>query len=426
MCCLALIMHQKGVFVSGSDIRKNDSTRMLAKCRIPVFIGHSPANLPANRKGLVVVRSSAIKDDNPEYMAALKAGARCLLRGEFLAELANTYNTTVSVAGAHGKTSVTALISHILKEAGMNPGYMIGGKVSTWKEPAAAGDGGIFVTESDESDGTQVHLRSGIAVVVNVDDDHSWTLGGEDVLYSNFAKFAGHAKRLLYGGGSLADKLFSSHPDSRRLDTEKLSKEFRDMADWGPFQRLNAAIAVEAAAELGLPRKKAMDFARSFPGVERRMSVRMRRKTFMLVEDYAHHPAELAASLAAMRERFPGYRLKVLFQPHRYARLEKYFSRLACELRRADEATIVPVFAAWTEKGTMNSRSLAEAVGPTAKYSDASWPELAKDLAGSANHMDLIAVIGAGDIEDIFLHLKTELGERLRSLPKTAKPQSNA
>lgn len=411
MVGLALIMHEKGFKVSGSDLKKSSNTGALKEKDIPVFIGHSPGNLP-EEKNTFIVRSSAVSESNPEFAAAISRGLPHLRRGEFLAEIAKSYELVISVAGCHGKTSVTGLIIHILGNCGKNPGFMVGGKVTGWEYSGGAGDGKIFVTESDESDGTQIHLRSSIAVVNNVEDDHSWNVGGEQVLYGNFAKFAENSQKLIYGPSPLADRIFAFHKNKTALDLKSLSAKFADMKDWGGFQKVNAAIAVEAAAEAGIDRKKAEEHARTFPGIERRMSVRYQKDDFYLIEDYAHHPTEVAASISAFRERFPGHFLRVVFQPHRYARLEKYIGQLACELRRADEVLVVPVFAAWSEKGKVSSEDLALRIGGNAKTADSAWENLASNISSSVKNNEILAIIGAGDIDELLPLIISDLKRR--------------
>ncbi|HCE43733.1 MAG TPA: hypothetical protein DET40_09300 [Lentisphaeria bacterium] len=400
MVGLALIMHEKGFRVSGSDLKASLNTGVLQEKGIRVSIGHSPSNLPED-KNTFIVRSSAISESNPEFAAAIPRGLPHLRRGEFLAEIAKSYELVISVAGCHGKTSVTGLIAHILRKCGEKPGFMVGGKVTGWKYSGGAGDGRIFVTESDESDGTQIHLSSNIAVVNNVEDDHSWSVGGEQILYDNFAKFAENSKKLIYAPSPLADKIFAFHKNKNSLDLKGLSAKFADMKEWGGFQKINAAVAVEAVAEAGIDRQEAGKHARTFPGIERRMSERYQKDDFHLIEDYAHHPTEVAASIAALRERFPGHFLRVVFQPHRYARLEKYIDQLACELRKADEVIVVPVFAAWSEKGKVSSEDLVRKIGKTAKSADSDWKPLAKSLLETKREKEILAIIGAGDIDEI-------------------------
>ena len=410
MCCLALIMKELGASVSGSDLKESDNTELLLKSGIPVTIGHSVKNLPSADSDAVIVRSAAVRADNPEFYASNLAGFKSFTRGEFLAVLASGYMRVVSIGGSHGKTSVTAMLVHVLKDAGLRPGFMIGGKVCGWASPAAAGDGDIFVTEADESDGSLTLLRSNIAVVTNIDDDHAWSVGGEDKLYANFAEFGRNSEKVLYLGSKNADSVLSSNPCGIRLDKEREAAKVVHPG-WGFFQRSNASLAASAAVQLGMGGDKVLESVVSFPGVERRMSVRYSSVDFVLVEDYAHHPVELSASIGALREKFPDWRLRVVFQPHRQARLEKYIGQFACELRKADEVTVVPVFAAWSEMGPLSSRDLAIKTGKTAKFSDCGWEKLAEKLALESSKREVLAIIGAGDINELIPHLKSALGK---------------
>ena len=417
MVGLALIMHEKGYSVTGSDMAVNSNTRLLAKNGITIAEGHRPDNIPKLSKGqLLVIRSSAVNDQNPELRAAVNSGHQCILRGGMLAKVASTYAKTVAVAGSHGKTSVTALLVHILKSSELNPGYMIGGKVSSWEAPAAAGDGTLFITESDESDGTQVHLKSNILLITNIEDDHSWTLGGKDVLMANFAKIAANAQKVIFNHSESTNSLLGFHSNKKAvfLQPENLA----DKQDWGSFQKENANLAAVGAIELGIDPETAFCEVRRFPGVERRMSIRYQQNNLILIEDYAHHPTEVRAAIAGIRELFPDYRLLVIFQPHRYARLERYINEFALELKQADRVKIVPVFSAWTETGPVNSANLAELIGEKAEFLDGNWSETARRSVEEIVCPAILAVFGAGDIEDLIPELIREI--------KKSKRQSEA
>ncbi|MBN1865224.1 MAG: hypothetical protein JW808_10020 [Victivallales bacterium] len=394
---LAVIMAQRGHAVTGSDLEPAKTSAMLERNGTIAIKGHSPGNIP-EVSPLLVVRSSAVREDNCELRKALESGHECISRGEMLARLAAEYEAVAAVAGSHGKTSVTAMLAHILKSCGMSPGYMIGGGVSGWEASADAGDGCVFVTESDESDGTQVLLRCDILLLTNIDDDHAWNFGGEEALLANFAKLASRSRRILYTSNTLLDDFLKSHPDTKAVARDaSLSSGNR----WGDFQRDNASLAVECAVELGIPREQALCEVRKFPGVERRMSLRYRSYNIVIVEDYAHHPTELRAALSALRSAYAGRWLRVVFQPHRYARMEKYLKQFACELRKADEAVVVPVFSAWSQPGAITSETLAEETGANTRYSAKPWGEMARELLATTHPNELLAVVGAGDIEEL-------------------------
>ncbi len=414
---LMKIFHELGYKVSGSDLQASQATDALKSLGLDVRIGHSTANLPPeSADGVLVVHSSAAVAGNPELDEAKRRSWPCLRRGEALALLAGGFKKVVAVSGSHGKTSVTAMIAHMLKECGLNPGYMVGGKVCGWDFNGAAGSGEIFVTEVDESDGTHALMKTDCAVVTNVEDDHAWSVGGVEALMGNFKRFAFQGKRLLYVGSATCDKLFAGHPDSLRLDWVDISSstymkgaDAEAIARWGAYQRVNGAQAVEAAVWLGAKRAEAEKAISSYPGVDRRMSLRYDDGAIKVVEDYAHHPTELAASLSALLETNPGRRLVVVFQPHRYARLEMYIDLFAKELKRASQVMVTPVFAAWTSGGKLDSKELARRIGPSAKAIEGSWDQMASEALASLRPGDLVAVIGAGDLKEILPPLEKGL-----------------
>jgi UDP-N-acetylmuramate--alanine ligase len=407
MVGLVQIMHELGYSVSGSDMAESANTRLLISLGIPVAIGHSADNIPKGGGLLLVVRSSAVADDNPEYIEAASVAEKCLRRGEMLANVAELYDRCVAISGTHGKTSVTALLVHILKSAGLNPGYMIGGKVTGWISAASAGDGSLFITESDESDGTQVHLKSDILAVTNIEGDHSWSVGGEALLLENFAKIADNAEHVIFNVSESTEELLCNHPSTTPIKPDL--SIYSDKTDWGEFQKENANIAVECAVRLGVSRSIAECEVRRFPGVARRMMLHYRKKKFILIEDYAHHPTEVRVAVASLRERFPDHRLRVVFQPHRYARLAKYLEEFTEELKKADEILIAPVFAAWQESGEVNSLDLAEKIGDKASLLSGEWKDDAEKIVESVSYPEVLAVFGAGDIEKIIPELILQL-----------------
>ena len=399
MVGLTQITHELGFSVSGSDMAKSRNTDLLKSLGIPVYIGHSPENIPDHSK-LLIVRSSAVTEKNIEFASALERGADTLRRGEMLAKIAELYDYTVAVTGTHGKTSVTALIVHILKSAGINPGFMIGGRVNNWDSSASAGDGKIFITESDESDGTQIHLKSNLLVITNIEEDHTWSVGGSDRLMQNFAKIAENSEQIVCN--RMDDIAKFANPKTMSVSVAKFADDqFCEVRKWGYFQKENANIAAHASIKLGVPRETAFCEVCKFPGVERRMTEHLATSKIILIEDYAHHPTEIKAAISTLRQRFPSYRLKIIFQPHRYARLAAFINEFACELCKADSVIVVPVFAAWTETGPVNSENLKEKIGKKAVSIDASWPEIAKYAVVDIQTPEVIAVLGAGDVNQV-------------------------
>ena len=370
--------------------------------------GHKAENLPAVPDGryLLVVYSSAVKPDNPELVRARQMGAECILRGEALGLAAKLFPCVIAVSGSHGKTSVTAMIVHILKTAGLHPGYLIGGKLQHSDDTGSAGDGSVFVCEADESDGTHTAIHSSLAVVTNVEDDHVWNFASPECLKNNFRQFAFQGKQLL--APNL--ELFRDHPAHTVYDSgDPLAADER-FSRFAQYSRIDMEIAVEAVTLLGLVnREKALEAGASFPGVGRRMEAHGSGCSFDLYEDYAHHPTELAASIRSFRALFPGRPLKIIFQPHRYARLERYFDEFVHELKKADGVFVTPVFAAWTDTGKVNSQTLAEAIGNSAVLLSGSWEEMADLVRAGVSCGDLVAVIGAGDVREIIAPLQKRL-----------------
>ena len=388
MAPLAELSLARGYHVTGSDSTDNSKCRHLAELGAVISIGHCAASLPDDAD--LLVYSSAVPEDNCERLKARSLGIREVRRGGFLAEFAASYRRCVSVTGTHGKSSITAALVSILRQCGKNPGFMIGAEVAGLPS-CSAGDGDIFVTEADESDGTHTLLKNFLAVVPNVEDDHEWSLGGPLVLDDNFRTVAANSSHLLYYASPKCDGLFAQHPNAQRL--AEIPASFAGLSG---FQAANANIAATAAAILGCNADTATSAAANYPAVARRMNLVINEENFAVIEDYAHHPTEVAAAIRWMRTNFPDYHLRVLFQPHRFARLEKYFDEFAAVLKTADSVFIAPVFAAWCESGPVDSNKLASAVNGTAV--SGSFENWVSEVTSSLPPKSLIAVLGAGDI----------------------------
>lgn len=404
---LAQIMLQLGYSVSGSDLCLNAKTEALKKNGALIFHGHSAENLPSGTR--LVVYSSAVTADNPELLRAKELNIPCLRRGEFLAKLSSLYPRSVAVSGSHGKTTVTAMLVWIMRQCKIPCTYLIGGKVNDFPEASSA-DSEIFITEVDESDGTNALFSPFIGLVCNLEDDHSWSVGGTDVLLENFSRFARQSQNLIYLRDENSARLFKDHPRACALEPIELTAEFRNVKFNG-FMKINAALACRAACKLGIDIDAVIQAVNSFPGVARRMTVHFDSPKTTLIEDYAHHPTEVARSLEFLRETYPQHHLRVVFQPHRYARLAKYLDAFAQELAVADSVFIVPVFAAWTEHGEINSQTLAERTGGKAVNLDVDWQKMPPLILHDRPEKLLLAVLGAGDIEELIPELKSYLSQ---------------
>jgi UDP-N-acetylmuramate--alanine ligase len=392
MAPLARIALARGCRVAGSDKELNAKTDELLRMGAVIHAGHDAAHIPEDCD--LLVYSSAIPEDNPERVAARLRHIPEMRRGAFLAEIAKDYPVSIAVSGSHGKTSTTAMLVWILQKTGRKPGYLVGGSVDHLHS-GEAGDGSIFVTEADESDGTHVLLHPTIGIIPNIEDDHAWSVGGREQLFENFRTFAGNCGRVIVPQDT-AESFFH---------TTGLDLDVPGPAGFCGFMKTDALLAAAGAEALGISREEAFAALADFPGVQRRMTIRLQTDDLTIIEDYAHHPTEVAAAITFLRERYPGKHLHLLFQPHRYARLAQYFDRFAEELQKADSVTVAPVFAAWTESGELGSAELAQAIGPRATAPSGSWEEIARQVQAELPKSAVLAVLGAGDVEKVFQYL---------------------
>ena len=425
---LLKIFADLGFAVSGSDMAESGDLAALRKAGFTVFCGHRKENLPAAAgKDLLVVYSSAVKEDNPELVEAKKRSAACILRGEALGLVARLFPCVIAVSGTHGKTSTSSMIVHILEKAGRDPDYLIGGNLPgrTW---SGRGEGKkIFVCEADESDGTHTAVHASCAVVSNIEDDHVWNFAHEGDLLDNFRSFAFSAPLLVYNAGEKTDLLYlGRHPSSCRITKEdREAPEVKTLLKAFPFyQKENAFLAAKSVEKcLGIPLADCLQYLQDFPGVERRLSVHHQGLDYTLVEDYAHHPSEVAASLKSLREMYPTEPLFLVFQPHRYARLERYFSQFVSVLGEKEyspeKVFVAPVFAAWTDTGKVGSPQLAAALGKRGELLAGSWENMARKVLSflpedRKGKRIVLAVLGAGDVRKILPILGKELRSRDR------------
>ena len=405
MTGLALICRDLGVTVRGSDKVASKNVDLLRGRGAEVAVGHDAAHVQSPD---LVVYSSAVDSDNPEYAAAVARGLPLLLRGEFLAVLAPYWPTVVSIAGSHGKTTVTAMLAHILLQAGHEPGYLIGGAVPSLPAAAAAGAGALLVTEVDESDGTQAAMRSSHAIVINAEDDHCWSVGGEAALRQCFQTFAGNAAELLCYATAETHELFDDHPNVTFIDVDAI-KVF-DLLVPGRHNRINATLAVCQAVKLGVAESAAIDAVGSFQGVDRRLSLRY-SGAVDVIEDYAHHPSEVEAGIAALREHYVDRPLRIVFQPHRFERVARYAAAFGRALSAADDVIVIPTFNAWLDDAHLaDPRAIIGAIsGVPVRYCDFDFEELAAELVSTARDGDVIAIMGAGTVTQLTPLLTAEL-----------------
>ena len=413
MSALAHLMLQKGIEVTGSDIDTNKSVRMLQKSGAEINIGHTEY-IPDEID--LLVYSSAVSEDNPELKAARARGIKTIKRGQFLADVAEKYDVVISVAGSHGKTTVTSMIAHTFRICGKSPDYIIGGSPAGGMPAAGSGSGKFFITEADESDRSLSLLNSTIGVVINVEDDHSWSAGGRDKLFQAFKDFADQSEKLIYGSGEFADEIFKGHPDKVKMFFDKDQVK---VPQPGKHNAFNAAVALKVAEACGINTSQAKLALHTFQGVSRRCTVHSKGSEHIIIEDYAHHPTELKCFLDTLDETYSTYEKVIVFQPHRFERVENYGKEFAQLLKKYDNVFITPPFAAWNKDKEHSTQKLAADAGAV-YFEGGNWEDLANDVIAKAKteKQTIYAVIGAASVERVIPYLRNLL--RFAELKKIA------
>jgi UDP-N-acetylmuramate--alanine ligase len=424
MSGLARILRAWGYEVSGSDATASPLTDELAAEGIGVAIGHT-ATAEAAAADLVVM-TAAVRDGNPEVTAAREAGRPVVKRAALLGALADA-RRGIAVAGSHGKSTTSGMIATALLALGERPSYAVGATLSATGTNAAPGTGPDFVVEADEYDWSFLQLHPTVAVITNVDYDHPDLFPDSEAYDAAFARFVAGIRR----DGALV--LAADDPGCRRLlarsDWSPPSRvvTFGEEvgADWrltraadawevtGPAGRIvplrprqpgrhnarNATAALVALACLGIEPERAAVALETFAGVGRRFERKGEAAGVEVVDEYAHHPTEIAASLAAARERFPGRRLWALFQPHTFSRLKALLPAFAAAFADADEVVILDVYAARETDDLGVSAADLRALVPNARA--AADPEVAAELvAGLAAPGDVVMTLGAGSVTE--------------------------
>ncbi len=371
MSGIAEVLVNLGYQVSGSDLRDSPTTQRLASLGVQVTTGHDARSV---ENAQVVVISSAVKGNNPEVVAARAAKIPVIPRGEMLAELMRM-RYGIAIAGSHGKTTTTSMVAQVLSQGGIDPTIVIGGKLGAIGSNAKLGKGPFLVAEADESDGSFLLLTPTIGVITNVDREHLDHYKNLSEIMDAFAAFGNRVP--FYGSvfvcmddpnvASLRPRLkrqvrtYGTNPqvDIRGLElrVEGWRSYFRVRAfgqDLGEFSLgipghhmvLNALATIGVAMELGVERDVIRASLASFTGAERRFQKRGERKGVVVVDDYGHHPTEIAATLRAARDGFPERRLVVAFQPHRYTRTQALLDEFGRAFFDADLVFVTDIYAA--------------------------------------------------------------------------------
>jgi UDP-N-acetylmuramate--alanine ligase len=429
MSGIAEVLANLGYQVSGSDLAENAATRRLAGLGVNVRIRHRKDNV--NGADAVVV-SSAVHDDNPEVLAAREGRIPVVPRALMLAELMRL-KQGVAIAGTHGKTTTTSLVASVLAEGGLDPTFVIGGRLNAAGSNARLGAGDFIVVEADESDASFLHLQPVIAVVTNIDADHMDTYQQDFArLRQAFVQFLqnlpfygaavlcaddAHVREILplvtkpvitYGtaaDASVRAEAIAHDGGRMRFRALRNGAAPLDIVLNLPGQHnvLNALAAIAVATELGVRDDAIGKALREFHGVGRRFqSYGEIDGKFTLIDDYGHHPAEMAATLEAARGAFPGQRIVLAFQPHRYTRTRDLFEDFVRVLSSADVLLLAEVYAAGEAPiVAADGRSLARAVRVAGKVE----PVFVEDIAAMADAIrraaekgDVVITMGAGSI----------------------------
>jgi len=430
MSGIARIMLARGIGVSGSDAMPSALVEDLRAHGARVHIGHASANLGDLGAGDTLVLSSAIRPDNPELAEAARRGMRVMHRAAALASVMDG-RRVIAVAGTHGKTTTTSMLTTVLREVGADPGYVIGGVLNETGLGAEDGAGRDFVAEADESDGSFLLLSPDVAIITNVEADHLDNYASLAEIETAFAMFGSRVSSQVLtcaddpGAEAVAAQLdpkrvrrYGESPgaDYRLADvrSQGLAVSFAVAADRSPFgdifaqltvhvpgrhNALNATAAFAAAVELGFTPPRVTAALAGYRGVGRRMELKGEADGVRVFDSYAHHPTELAADLRAARDIASGGRVIAIFQPHLYSRTRIFAADFGVSLGLADEAVVLDVYAAREDpEPGVTGGLVADAVpGGGARF----LPDRAQAvpmIASIAQPGDVVLTMGAGDV----------------------------
>ncbi|MDP2098237.1 MAG: UDP-N-acetylmuramate--L-alanine ligase [Methylobacter sp.] len=449
MSGIAEVLSNLGYQVSGSDIKESAVTQRLAGLGVAINIGHKRENIAAVD---VVVASSAIDRSNAEIDEAYLQKIPVIPRAEMLAELMR-FRFGIAVAGTHGKTTTTSLTASILAEGGLDPTFVIGGRLNSAGSNARLGLGQYLVAEADESDASFLYLQPMMAIVTNIDQDHMATYEGSfQRLKDTFTEFLHHLPfyglavmclddegvRAILPGISKPVMTYGVHEDAdvravnikqqgmnttfeviRKGDYPSLTVTL-NMPGW--HNMLNALAAISVATKLAVDDAAIIRSLGAFKGIGRRFQINgdlpVGTGKLTLVDDYGHHPREIAATLEALRQAWPERRKVIVFQPHRYTRTRDLFEDFVQVLSSVDVLILMDVYAAGeTEIPGADGRALSRAIrirGQVDPVFVENWDELPQLLAGIVKADDVLLTMGAGNVGQIAAQLPQSLAEALQ------------
>jgi UDP-N-acetylmuramate--alanine ligase len=406
MSGLALVAHRLGASVTGTDRAESSYMERLRAAGVNPVVGHDPELVPPDAE---IVFSTAIGADNPELRRARERGQAEFHRGALLAELC-AEGRLIAVAGTHGKTTTTGMIVHALRAIGADPTFFIGGELPGAGEGGEAanaglGSGELVIAEADESDASFLSLRPAVAVVTNVELDHHARWSSRAELIRAFAQFCAPASGVVRGAAPELDAVVPAGAASVAFTETEPGPAALELSVPGRHNALNARAALAAIGLAGADIAAAAEALAGFPGMLRRQELKGERSGALVYDDYAHHPTEVRATLAALRELRP-QRLIAVFQPHLYSRTKALAAEFGAALADADEVGVLDVYAAREEPvGPLEGVSglaVARATAERAGGKRVMWLEdretAARVLAPRLGEGDLLVTIGAGDI----------------------------
>ena len=413
---LGLVLKGMGVNVTGSDMSASASTDELVAKGIDVKIGHSTENI---RGADCIIRTAAAHNDNPEIAAARAAGIPVFERAQAWGEIMKSYENAICISGTHGKTTTTSMVTHIMMEADKDPTVMIGGYLPLLHAGHRVGNGDTIVMESCEYCDSFLNFYPTLAVVLNIEEDHLDYFKDLQDIEKSFHKFAQASKSGILANGDDANTMEAMKgldcvtfglDENNRVHVKNITDDYRSydvicdgeyychlkLGVVGRHNALNALAAAGTAWMMGIPGDICARGLASFHGAGRRLEFKGKYQGADIYDDYAHHPGELAATLAAVRTM--GYkRVVAAFQPHTYTRTKALFDDFVRELKKADQVVLAEIYAA-RERNTVgiSSADLAEQI-PGAVFCE-TLPDVTAWIRDNAREGDIILTIGAGDI----------------------------
>ena len=438
MSGLAEILLLKGYRVSGSDMKDSPILHHLSQKGATVHIGHQASNVEGAD---LIVYTAAVKEDNPEMIEAAKRQIPKMDRATLLGQIMQTYSHAVAVAGTHGKTTTTSMLSTIMLNAQLDPTILVGGELDTIGGNVRVGNSSYFITEACEYVDSFLKFHPTMAVILNIEEDHLDYFKDIHQIYESFLKFASLVPRkgtvIGCGDDPLVRRLMEN------LDSHTITFGIKEKCDWmarnitfdelgcatfravykdqdmgyftlrvpGIHNVYNALASAAAGWAMGISRMVIQDSLSSFHGTHRRFEIKGERDGVTVIDDYAHHPTEIKATLATLQN-YPHKRAWCVFQPHTYSRTKALFQNFAEALSGVDEIIITDIYAAREkDTGEVHSRDLAAAVsekGQRCIYIS-SFDEIVEYLDSRAEEGDVILTMGAGNVVEIgekFLNAK--------------------